>query len=417
MKNIIINQMKAMAASGMICGMMTLVALPFAVPAHAQKKEITAAKDLVKAGKNLDQAQKNMEKLLADSANRGNKKIWGVLYDAVRKQYEQGNEKLYLKQAYDTAKLFNIARQLFVVAQQLDSVDAMPDKKGRLSIEYRKSHGDYLGAIRPNLFHGGTWFIRKQKYKEAYQLFDQYIQCASQPLFARYDYEQKDKHLPQAAYWAVYCGYKMKDPKATLHYSYEALKDKQHYDYMLQYLAETYRLEQDTARYVQTLKEGFKHAPDFPFFFPRLVEYYTDKNQMDVAMSVVDSALVTAPDNDFYLYTKSSLLLNMGKNKECIDICERLLAKSDSLPEVNYNAGLAWFNLAVELDKNVQVSSKRRQEILDSYKKALPYLEKYRKLQPGMQSKWMMPLYTIYLNLNMGKEFDEIDKLMHKKSK
>ena len=35
-----------------------------------------------------------------------NKKIWNILFDAVKKQYEQGNEKLYLKQAYDTAQLF-----------------------------------------------------------------------------------------------------------------------------------------------------------------------------------------------------------------------------------------------------------------------------------------------------------------------
>ena len=74
---------------------------------QAQKKEISAAKDLVKAGKDLAKAESSMRKLLTDSANRNNKKIWNILFDAVKKQYEQGNEKLYLKQAYDTAQLFN----------------------------------------------------------------------------------------------------------------------------------------------------------------------------------------------------------------------------------------------------------------------------------------------------------------------
>ena len=69
----------------------------------AQKKEIQLAKDQVKSGKNLPQAQASMQKLLADSANQNNKKIWNLYFDAVRKQYEQGNEKLYLKQKYDTA--------------------------------------------------------------------------------------------------------------------------------------------------------------------------------------------------------------------------------------------------------------------------------------------------------------------------
>ena len=46
------------------------------------------------------------------------------------------------------------------------------------------------------------------------------------------------------------------------------------------------------------------------------------------------------------------------------------------------------------------------------YKKALPYLQRYRALAPGAQDKWALPLYTIYLNLNMGREFEEIDKLL-----
>ena len=48
-----------------------------------------------------------------------------------------------------------------------------------------------------------------------------------------------------------------------------------------------------------------------------------------------------------------------------------------------------------------------------STNRALPYLEKYRKLEPNEVGKWSLPLYTIYLNLNMGKEFDEIDKVMN----
>ena len=54
-----------------------------------------------------------------------------------------------------------------------------------------------------------------------------------------------------------------------------------------------------------------------------------------------------------------------------------------------------------------------RQKILDLYNKALPYLEKYRTLAPDRQDNWISPLYTIYLNLNMGKKFDEIDKIRH----
>lgn len=385
------------------------------VAASAQKKEIQTAKDQVKAGKNLDQAAASMKKLLADSANRTNRKIWTIYFDAVRKQYEQGNEKLYLKQKYDTAQLFNYTRQLFEVAFQYDSVETAPDKKGRRDFEFRKGHSDYLAHIRSNLYNGGIWFLNKKKYPDAYKFFDCYIECASQPMFKQHNYGEKDKHLPTAAYYAVYSGYKMKDPKATLHHSYEALKDTVHYNYMLQYLAETYMLEKDTARYVASLKEGFKRVPTFPYFFPRLVEYYVVRNQLDSAMTVVNEALTVVPDSDVYLAAKSNLLLEQGKLQECIEVSKKVIEVNQKLGDPYYNAGICYFNLAVEQDKNSHNSRKVKEQVEENYKKALPYLVKYREMEPKEQGKWAFPLYTIYLNLNMGKEFDEIDKVMKQK--
>lgn len=317
----------------------------FCVTVSAQKKEIATAMDQVKKGQNLSQAQASMAKLLKDSANQDNKKIWAILYEAVRKQYEQGNEKLYLKQSYDTANLFNLARQLFVVAQGMDSVEMIPDRKGKVKLEYRKAHAEYLDVIRPNLYSGGLWFVRKQKYDQAYMLLDQYLHCASIPLFKKYSYRQNDKLMPTVAYWAVYCGYKLKNPKATLHHSYEALKDTVHYNYMLQYLAETYKLENDTARYLNSLKEGFEHAPDFPFFFPRLIEYYVSENQLDSAMVVANKGLVMKPDDPTYLLAKSSLLLNLGKNLECVAVSEKLIQRQDTIPDAYLNMGLAYLSL------------------------------------------------------------------------
>lgn len=385
------------------------------VAASAQKKEIQTAKDQVKAGKNLDQAAASMKKLLADSANRTNRKIWTIYFDAVRKQYEQGNEKLYLKQKYDTAQLFNYTRQLFEVAFQYDSVETAPDRKGRRDFEFRKGHSDYLAHIRSNLYNGGIWFLNKKKYSDAYKFFDCYIECASQPMFKQRNYGEKDKHLPTAAYYAVYSGYKMKDPKATLHHSYEALKDTVHYNYMLQYLAETYMLEKDTARYVASLKEGFKRVPTFPYFFPRLVEYYVVRNQLDSAMTVVNEALTVVPDSDVYLAAKSNLLLEQGKLQECIEVSKKVIEVNQKLGDPYYNAGICYFNLAVEQDKNSHNSRKVKEQVEANYKKALPYLVKYREMEPKEQGKWAFPLYTIYLNLNMGKEFDEIDKVMKQK--
>lgn len=379
---------------------------------NAQKKEISLAKDNIKKGTNLEQAESSMANLLKDSANRNNEKIWLTLYEAQKKQYEQGNEKLYLKQDYDTAKLFLSVKKMFQTLEGLDSVDAQTDKKGRVKLVYRKKHAAMLDVHRRNLYNGGAYFVNKQNFKEAYNFFDMYLNCSIQPLFTGYKYDETDKNMPSAAYWAVYCGYKLQDPKATLHYAYWALKDTAHYQYMLQYLAETYKMEKDTMRYVSVLEEGFKKYPRFPFFFPRLIEYYTKNEQYDAALSLCDKALQVNDSSNLFKFTKSSVLLSLKRYKECIDLCDSVIAKDSTILGAYLNAGLSYFNQAVEADKALKQTAKQKKEIIQLYKKALPYLEKYRKMVPDEKGLWGLPLYTIYLNLNMGKEFDEIDKLL-----
>lgn len=391
-----------------------LILLMFTLSLCAQKKDIAKAKDYIKSGKDYDKAEQLMVKLLTDSANKSNKKIWLTLFEAQKAQYEAGNEKLYLKQKYDTTALFNLAKRMFDTAEGLDSIEMKPDKKGRIEIEYRKKNSQYLATYRKNLFNGGAYFVKNQDYKDAYNFFDKYIECGNQPLFADYKYNENDTLMPTAAYWAVYCGYKMKDAKATLHHTYLALKDTHHNHLMLQYLAETYKLEKDTVRYLQTLEDGFNRYPKFPFFFPRLIEYYSQHQQWEKAMKACDLGLKADSTDHIFLLMKSSVLLNIGKYQECINICNNLIKADSCMTEAYLNAGLGYFNQAVELDKSTQVSRNRRSHVIGLYKKALPYLEKYRFLSPKSKERWALPLYTIYLNLNMGKEFDEIDQLMKK---
>ena len=116
--------------------------------------------------------------------------------------------------------------------------------------------------------------------------------------------------------------------------------------------------------------------------------------------------------NERFLLAKSSVLLNLGQYKASYQISQNLLARNDSLVEANLNAGLALFNQGVGIDKIAVKTASQRRDILKYYRQALPYIEMYRKRCPDRKDKWALPLYTIYLNLNMGKQFDEIDKIL-----
>lgn len=378
---------------------------------NAQKKEIVQARSYLKSGKDIDKAEALMRGLLVKPENKTDIKIYRTLFETVRAQYEQYNENLYLKQKSDTAALFNKCLDMFNVLESLDSVDAAPDKKGNIKIKYRERNAQYLNAYRPNLFYGGAYFMRHQQYQLAFDFYKHYIDCKDQPLFSSYNYLKTDKRMSECAYLSTFCGYKLKNPSYILLYKDIAIKDSLHNDFVLQYVSEAYLMQKDTVEYVNVLNKGFELHPQFPFFFPRLIDYYISKNSLDSALTVVNKALSVNDSSVVYLYAKSSILLSMGKFKESIAISDNLIAKDDSLADSYFNAGTAYISMAVALD-NAQGTTTHKSEILNDYKKARKYMEKYRELAPDEKDKWAPALYRIYFNLNLGKQFDEIDKIV-----
>jgi len=377
---------------------------------YAQKKEISQAKTIVKSGKNLAQAEQQMRKLLKDSVNQKNIKVWVILTEAVRGQYLAGNERMYLRQQQDTAALFKLALKMFGDYQSLDSVDALPDKKGRVHLKYRNSNSAFLNIYRPNLYNGGVFFLRKQNYKEAFSMIDAFLDCQRQPLFENYHYE-RDTLNRTAAFWTVLCGYQTGDHEMALKYKDLALQDTLHLESCFQYLAEIYKQQGDKPNYEWSLVKGFECNPSSSYFFPRLIDYYNTSNQTERAMTIVNEALQTNDSSELFLFAKSNLLLNKVDYDECIAICDTLIARNDTLADAYYNAGVAYVNKAFLLEKG-KVDVKQRREIRQLYQKALPYMERYRALAPQEKDKWAAALYNIYLKLNMGKQFEEIDQML-----
>lgn len=384
----------------------SLVSMTFA---YAQKKEISQAKEWIKKGTNLAQAETSMQNLLKDSVNRNNEKIWLLLFDAVRKQYEQDNEKLYLKQQSDTSTLFTNASKMFCILEAFDSIDVA----NNTTPKYRKKHADYLISYRANIYNGGMFFSKKQDYSKAFDFFNTYIDCHTQPIFTNINFNN-DAKLPRASFMALYCGYKIANIDKTLKYKDLAKLDTANLELTLQYLAETYKLGKDTAAYVKTLDEGFTKYPKSMYFFPRLYDYYFKSGDIVSTLKLCDTALSIDSTNNVVLFAKSTALLRQNRFDECIAICKNLIAQNDSLSGSYLNMGLAYYNQAVNLENDRKNSRKNRNDMSSLYQQALPFMQHYRQLEPSDASKWALPLYTIYLNLNMGKEFDEIENIIRK---
>ena len=377
----------------------------------AQKKELSQARSYIKSGKDFDKAEQLMVGLLKDSANRDNKKIYVTWLEAVRGQYAAGNEKLYLKQNYDTTAFFNLTKRMFYIAEMLDSLDMQPDSKGRVKPDYREDNARLLDPLRLNLYSGGTYQVRKSDFKQAYAFFADYLDTDIQPLFTGYQYAEKDSRMVQAAYWATYCGYKLHDAERTLKYHQMALRLHDKEASTLQYISEAYSLQQDQESYLGTLREGFHKYPENPYFFPRLADYYKDQGSNDSLLYIADEGLQANAKNTLFLLAKSIALLNMNRYGECVLVSREMIAQNDTLPEPYYNIATCNLNQALSLEQ-LNEPRKYRQQLRTLYADARPFMEKYRKLAPEDKDRWGPALYRIYLHLNMGKQFEEIDNLL-----
>ena len=365
---------------------------------------------ILKNGKNPEQAEKLMTTLLADSANQRDKRIYALWFQAVAQQYDKANERLYLRQKQDTAQFFALTLRLFSIAGQLDTLDVQPDRRGRVDIEYRKEHSQQLLRIRPNLFNGGAYHYRKAAYTLSYDFFERYIQTVSQPLFSANQPDTLDPRLSEAAYWATLSAYRRHDPVLTLRHRHLALRDTAKAALTLQYMAEARRWLNDDSLYCVTLRHGFRRYPLNPYFFPRLMDYYAEHRQNEEALQLCDSALAVADTSRLFLLARTTALFNLQRYDDALRSADVIIDRyTDAVPEAYYLAGTALLNQALPLDP-----LRQKKQLRKMYTKARPYMERYRQLCPEQQQRWGPALYRIYLNLNLGRQFDEIDRLLKK---
>ncbi len=378
------------------------------------RTQISTARADIKAGANLAEAEQAMRTLLEDSANRDNEKIWLLLFEAVRKQHDALNENLYLKQEADTAQFFLGTLHLFDVLESMDSIDAKPDADGISRPRFREKHAAYLAPYRRNLYSGGGYFLKRADYGEAYRYFDTFIDCRRQPLFTGYSFDEKQ--LADAAYWAAYCGYKLRRCDIIDKYSELALTEPANEVYVLQYMADACALRGDSASYRRTLLAGFEKYPDNPYFFKYLVIFYSKHDRYDSVLDVAERLLASDPENLSALTAKSAALLHIERYEECIQVSDSIIARDGTRPMPYLNAGLAIYNRILSINET-RVKSRADLRKLDSlYRQALPYFERFRRLAPDAVDRWGTPLYDIYYNLNMGKEFEEMERLLQEKA-
>ncbi len=321
------------------------------------------------------------------------------------------NRQAYLKQAYDTAAFFGTTLSLYQHLLRCDSVDMIPNAKGQVKRKYEGVVSSMMKKHRKNLLSGGVFQMRKKAYPVAYDYMDAYLRSNKNP---------NDTIIPRVAYWATLCAYNAKQPEKARRYMDAAIDfaDPAQKPILQEYKARTYLWSNDEANWVKELNEGVKRYPQHDYFFLNLLDWYNSHHQYDQGLSLADSLLDVHHEKALFWYAKSLLSLGKEDFKNCIQYSDSCILRDPNYADAYFNKGLSFCNLALIAQQDACNDLKDpkciedRRVIRGLYQSARPAMEKVRQLQPDNSARWAPALYRIYLNLNMGKEFDEIDAVL-----
>ena len=388
--------------------MVLLMAVSFA---FAQEKNVKEAKSIAGEVKpDFAKAEQLINEALTNPETKDNAATWDVAGYIQKRINEKEMENAYLRKPYDTLKVYNSVLNMYNYYVKCDELAQIPNEKGKIKNKYRSANSKTILAERPNLINGGIQYFNLNKNEDALKYFAAYVDAATLPMMEKENLLEKDTILPQVAYYATLAADRVGDKDAVMKYAQYALKDKENGQFAMQLLTDAYKAKGDTAKWVEKLQEGIVKFPENQYFFANLVDYYSSSNQNDKAMQFADDMLAKDPNNKLYLYVKAYLYHNMKDYEKAIEFYKKTLDIDPAYAEACSNLGLVYLLQAQEYaDKAPADINDPNQKF---YEAAKPYYEKARELKPDQKDLWLQGLYRVYYNLNMGPEFEEIEKMM-----
>ena len=386
----------------------------------AQEKAVKEAKKIANAvNPDFAQAEELINGALTNPETKDMAETWNVAGFIQKRRSEKEMESAYLRKPYDTLQVYKSALDMCKYYLKCDELAQIPNEKGKIKNKYRKNNAMAIKGERGNLINGGIQFFNEDKNKEALEYFGMYVSLPSQPMFAEDEELKADTLLPQIAYYASLAAMKMEDYASVLKYAPVAQDDKEVGKYAMEFVSTALKAEGDTAKWIVSLQEGVQKYPEHPFFFGNLIDYYSNSKKFDEAMAFADEMIAKDPANPFNTYVKGYLYHNMEDYDKALEFYKKTIELSPDYAEAYSNIGLIYclkaqdYSAKATSDVNDPKYAEDMAKLKTFYEEAKPYYEKARQLKPDQRELWLNGLYRVYYNLQMGPEYEEIEKLMN----
>lgn len=351
---------------------------------------------------------------------RSSAQLYALQAQALQNLVLDENKKMYLNQKPDTSKYFSLIYSLYESALTCDSLDQLPDAKGRVSIKYRDTNQQRLLQFRKNLSTAGLYFYKKKDFKKAYEFTDLYLTTKSSPLLSTSKGKtiiESEKDTVTQSSLAVFLAYAYNNYKGVAKYLPVALDDTTRLSQLLEVGAKSYYELGDTLSANFLLFRGVNQFPTNEYFYMTLLKYYNTHSDYESALKLVDSVLIHMPDNRNCWFLKAKEHEYLGQLDKAIDAMNHIVEKNNE--DFEAYAAIGDMNIRRAHDAydnfNLKVTdsnyTKGRQRINEYYRKAKDAYEKCRKHAEQNTTLWLTGLRECYYKLNLGKELKMLEKI------
>lgn len=397
------------------------------------KKATKEAQKLVKEAKNEmerdDVQDKRNAKRLIDQAMKNSlvqdwDQTWLIAADVYQHFYYQENTKSYT-QPYDTVGMYKLLTQWYEFSMKADSLQQIPNAKGKTSDEARKKHAREIHRTMSDLIRGGIFYFNDhQDYAKAYEMFDSYFTVAEHPMIKEFTENDTiyQKYKPIYSYYPALAAYNLEKWNDVLKYAKEATSDEEVGETATEMICDAYGNLGDSAAWLATLKQGLVDFPTAEYYYGKLLNYYNLKNDMTELENFVKEMAELDPEKAYNYYVLGYVAQQNKDYDKAIAQYETAIEKDANLSDAYFNLGLCimfqaqdYMDSKSNLDYRSKAYKNAVQEQKNYYKKALPYFTKYRELEPSATDKWAIPLQTIYYQIDMSKELNEVEARMKEK--
>ena len=373
-------------------------------------------------GGDLNEAQSYINQAMENKHTMTDPDTWNTAGQIQAKFYDKENEKMYLKQPYNEDLFFDALSKMYTYFNKCDELESQPNAKGKVIHKYRDTNAERLYGIRPNLVSGGVTYFNKDNNEKAYNLFSQYIESANYPMLQKYNIAATDSFLTVVSYYASLAGMKMEKYDLALKYIDKALDDPEVGEQAMMYKCMAYGSMGDTIRWIECLKDGVQRYPSKEYFYSNLISYYSTHDKNAELIAFADEMLVKT-ELPIFSFVKGFVAQNDKNYEDAIKYYKDVIEKDPNYTGAYRNLAICYCQKAQDKSdsiSNLNMKSKEykdgMEEVRGWYRLALPLYEKLRTLDdgsdPDVKMAWQSGLYTCYYMLNMGKEFEEIEKLM-----